>query len=199
MLKTISSVCARRCDWRWFKVVALFLFNFIDSTKRICVRNSALASWDIDRASAEDEGLYECVAQSKAGQGRALTQLTVRGMSPTIAKSSDLHMHLQLQHGCDLSSSQLNLRCMFKTSKLYKTPTQTFIWAKHVPHGLYTVDNAGLMLWLYRASSSPKATGQCDFLCGGRGGAVLQSGRLHAPQLDVVQSGPCHSGPHRGV
>lgn len=135
-------------------------------------------------------------------QGRAGTCLDPADCSRYVShncKSSDLHMHLQLQHGCDLSSSQLNLRCMFKTSKLYKTPTQTFIWAKHVPHGLYTVDNVGLMLWLYRASSSPKATGQCDFLCGGRGGAVLQSGRLHAPQLDVVQIGSCHSGPHRGV
>uniref|UniRef100_A0A3B5AUN6 Cell adhesion molecule-related/down-regulated by oncogenes n=1 Tax=Stegastes partitus TaxID=144197 RepID=A0A3B5AUN6_9TELE len=40
--------------------------------------NSAIASWEISKASAEDEGLYECVAQSSAGQGRALTQLTVR-------------------------------------------------------------------------------------------------------------------------
>lgn len=57
----------------------------------VCIRNSALASWEIDHASAEDEGLYECVAQSKAGQGRALTRLTVRGMSPTTAKLRSAH------------------------------------------------------------------------------------------------------------
>lgn len=91
ILKTISSLCARVCDWMWFKVVVLFLLNFINSTKGICIRNSALASWEIDRASAEDEGLYECIAQSKAGQGRALTQLNVRGMSPTIAKLRSAH------------------------------------------------------------------------------------------------------------
>uniref|UniRef100_A0A665WWJ3 Hemicentin 2 n=1 Tax=Echeneis naucrates TaxID=173247 RepID=A0A665WWJ3_ECHNA len=39
-------------------------------------QNSARASWEIALASAEDEGLYECMAQSSAGQGRALTQLT---------------------------------------------------------------------------------------------------------------------------
>ncbi|TWW61140.1 Hemicentin-1 [Takifugu flavidus] len=47
-------------------------------------QNSALASWEIDHASAEDEGLYECVAQSKAGQGRALTQLTIREPPPVL-------------------------------------------------------------------------------------------------------------------
>ncbi|TKS79048.1 Hemicentin-2 [Collichthys lucidus] len=47
-------------------------------------QNSAIASWEIARASAEDEGLYECVAQSSAGQGRALTQLTVREPSPVL-------------------------------------------------------------------------------------------------------------------
>uniref|UniRef100_A0A3Q3GE37 Hemicentin 2 n=1 Tax=Labrus bergylta TaxID=56723 RepID=A0A3Q3GE37_9LABR len=39
-------------------------------------QNSAIASWEISHVSAEDEGLYECKAQSTAGQGRALTQLT---------------------------------------------------------------------------------------------------------------------------
>lgn len=63
----------------------------MNSTKSICVRNSALASWEIDHASAEDEGLYECIAQSKAGQGRALAQLTVRGMSPTIVQLTSAH------------------------------------------------------------------------------------------------------------
>ncbi|KAM9858177.1 hemicentin-1 [Aulostomus maculatus] len=47
-------------------------------------QNSAMASWEIDHASAEDEGLYECVAQSSAGQGRALTQLTVREPPPVL-------------------------------------------------------------------------------------------------------------------
>uniref|UniRef100_M3ZDA5 Cell adhesion molecule-related/down-regulated by oncogenes n=1 Tax=Xiphophorus maculatus TaxID=8083 RepID=M3ZDA5_XIPMA len=40
--------------------------------------NSAVASWEIGHASGEDEGTYECVAQSSAGQGRALTQLTIQ-------------------------------------------------------------------------------------------------------------------------
>lgn len=109
----------------------LFLLNFIISTMGICIRNSALASWEIDRASADDEGLYECIAQSKAGQGRALAQLTVRGMSPTIVQLRS-HMHPQLQHSFNLSSSQLDLKWMFKTSKLHKTPTQAFILAKNV-------------------------------------------------------------------
>ncbi|XP_061672486.1 hemicentin-1 [Syngnathoides biaculeatus] len=47
-------------------------------------QKSATASWDIDRASAEDEGFYECIAQSGAGQGRALTQLTVREPPPVL-------------------------------------------------------------------------------------------------------------------
>lgn len=72
--------------------MVLFLFNFTYSTKGVCIRNSALASWEIYRASAEDEGLYECIAQSKAGQGRASTQLTVRGMSPTAAKLRPAHV-----------------------------------------------------------------------------------------------------------
>ncbi|KAF3851040.1 hypothetical protein F7725_012812 [Dissostichus mawsoni] len=47
-------------------------------------QNSAIASWEIGHASAEDEGLYECIAQSSAGQGRALTQLTVRDPPPVL-------------------------------------------------------------------------------------------------------------------
>uniref|UniRef100_A0AAQ5YWH8 Ig-like domain-containing protein n=1 Tax=Amphiprion ocellaris TaxID=80972 RepID=A0AAQ5YWH8_AMPOC len=47
-------------------------------------QNSAIASWEISKASAEDEGLYECIAQSSAGQGRALTQLTVREPPPVL-------------------------------------------------------------------------------------------------------------------
>lgn len=47
----------------------------------LCVRNSAVASWEIAHALGEDEGAYECVAQSSVGQGWALTQLTVQGMS----------------------------------------------------------------------------------------------------------------------
>ncbi len=42
-------------------------------------RSSVKASWEIPHASGSDEGAYECVAQSTAGMGRALTQLTVRG------------------------------------------------------------------------------------------------------------------------
>uniref|UniRef100_A0A8D2ZR19 Hemicentin-1 n=1 Tax=Scophthalmus maximus TaxID=52904 RepID=A0A8D2ZR19_SCOMX len=47
-------------------------------------QNSAIASWEIPHASAEDEGLYECIAQSSAGQGRALAQLTVREPPPVL-------------------------------------------------------------------------------------------------------------------
>ncbi|CAB1456761.1 unnamed protein product [Pleuronectes platessa] len=47
-------------------------------------QNSAIASWEIAHASAEDEGHYECIAQSSAGQGRALTQLTVREPPPVL-------------------------------------------------------------------------------------------------------------------
>ncbi|XP_023249744.1 hemicentin-1-like [Seriola lalandi dorsalis] len=47
-------------------------------------QNSAIASWEIAHASVEDEGLYECTAQSTAGQGRALTQLTVREPPPVL-------------------------------------------------------------------------------------------------------------------
>ncbi|XP_029295180.1 LOW QUALITY PROTEIN: hemicentin-1 [Cottoperca gobio] len=47
-------------------------------------QSSGTASWEIVHPSAEDEGLYECIAQSNAGQGRALTQLTVREPSPEL-------------------------------------------------------------------------------------------------------------------
>ncbi|XP_071783895.2 hemicentin-1 [Centroberyx gerrardi] len=47
-------------------------------------QNSAKASWEIAHASGEDEGLYECIVQSSAGQGRALTQLTVREPPPVL-------------------------------------------------------------------------------------------------------------------
>ncbi|XP_073692711.1 hemicentin-1 [Garra rufa] len=42
------------------------------------------ASWEIPHASGSDEGAYECVAQSTAGMGRALTQLTVREPPPVL-------------------------------------------------------------------------------------------------------------------
>ncbi|KAL0979469.1 hypothetical protein UPYG_G00185480 [Umbra pygmaea] len=45
---------------------------------------SGKASWDILHASGEDEGPYECIAQSSAGLGRALTQLTVREPPPVL-------------------------------------------------------------------------------------------------------------------
>uniref|UniRef100_H2MDX8 Hemicentin 2 n=1 Tax=Oryzias latipes TaxID=8090 RepID=H2MDX8_ORYLA len=45
---------------------------------------SAVASWEIARASANDEGLYECIATSTVGQGRALTQLTVQEPPPVL-------------------------------------------------------------------------------------------------------------------
>ncbi|XP_051950032.1 hemicentin-1 [Xyrauchen texanus] len=46
--------------------------------------SSAEASWKIPHASGNDEGAYECVAQSTAGTGRALTQLTVREPPPIL-------------------------------------------------------------------------------------------------------------------
>ncbi|XP_036382492.1 hemicentin-1 [Megalops cyprinoides] len=47
-------------------------------------QSSSRASWEIPHASAEDEGQYECVAQSSAGLGRAQTQLTVREPPPAL-------------------------------------------------------------------------------------------------------------------
>ncbi|XP_056628956.1 hemicentin-1 isoform X2 [Triplophysa dalaica] len=46
--------------------------------------SSFKASWEIPRASGDDEGGYECVAQSTAGMGRALTQLIVREPPPVL-------------------------------------------------------------------------------------------------------------------
>ncbi|XP_016112004.1 hemicentin-1 [Sinocyclocheilus grahami] len=46
--------------------------------------SSVKASWEIPHASGSDEGAYECVAQSSAGMGRALTQLTVREPPPVL-------------------------------------------------------------------------------------------------------------------
>ncbi|XP_014015728.2 hemicentin-1 [Salmo salar] len=45
---------------------------------------SGKAFWEIPHASGEDEGPYECIAQSSAGLGRALTQLTVREPTPVL-------------------------------------------------------------------------------------------------------------------
>ncbi|XP_028312888.1 hemicentin-1 [Gouania willdenowi] len=50
-------------------------------------QNSAITSWKIVAASAEDEGLYECIAQSSVGQGRALTQFNVREPPPVLKPS----------------------------------------------------------------------------------------------------------------
>lgn len=47
-------------------------------------QNSAVASWEITHASGEDEGVYECIAQSTVGQGQAVTQLTVREPPPVL-------------------------------------------------------------------------------------------------------------------
>ncbi|CAL8343147.1 unnamed protein product [Lota lota] len=45
---------------------------------------SGKALWEIPQASGEDEGPYECIAQSTAGEGRALTQLVVREPAPVL-------------------------------------------------------------------------------------------------------------------
>nr|XP_046206515.1 hemicentin-1-like [Oncorhynchus gorbuscha] len=45
---------------------------------------SGKAFWEIPHASGEDEGSYECIAQSSAGLRRALTQLTVREPPPVL-------------------------------------------------------------------------------------------------------------------
>uniref|UniRef100_A0A3Q2GH42 Hemicentin-1 n=1 Tax=Cyprinodon variegatus TaxID=28743 RepID=A0A3Q2GH42_CYPVA len=47
-------------------------------------QNSGVASWEIAHASGEDEGTYECMAQSSAGQGQALTRLTVQEPPPVL-------------------------------------------------------------------------------------------------------------------
>ncbi|KAM9743449.1 hemicentin-1 [Menidia menidia] len=47
-------------------------------------QNSAAASWKIAQVSGEDDGAYECIAQSSAGQGRALTQLTIQEPPPVL-------------------------------------------------------------------------------------------------------------------
>ncbi|XP_056132043.1 hemicentin-1 [Lampris incognitus] len=47
-------------------------------------QTSTKASWEIAHASGEDEGPYECIAQSSAGQGHALTELTVREPPPVL-------------------------------------------------------------------------------------------------------------------
>ncbi|KAL4660770.1 hemicentin-1-like [Arapaima gigas] len=48
------------------------------------VQSSGKALWEIAQASGEDEGLYECVAESSAGQGRAETQLIIREPPPVL-------------------------------------------------------------------------------------------------------------------
>lgn len=122
-------------------------------TDRAClsIRNSAIASWEIARASAEDEGLYECIAQSSAGQGRALTELTVRGLSHT--HNANTHTHTPPQMFClHTSQSQRDFEIsarhffffylwfMAKTSTWYKACQQ-----KHFLHCLFTADNSSLM------------------------------------------------------
>ncbi|XP_055367591.1 hemicentin-1 [Betta splendens] len=47
-------------------------------------QTSSITSWEIASASAEDEGVYECIAQSSVGQGRAMTQLSVREPPPVL-------------------------------------------------------------------------------------------------------------------
>ncbi|XP_068166004.1 hemicentin-1 [Antennarius striatus] len=61
-----------------------FARNGVPIGEEASFQTSATASWEIAHASAEDEGLYECVAQSSAGQGRGLTELTVREPPPVL-------------------------------------------------------------------------------------------------------------------
>lgn len=74
----------------------------------LCFRVPASASWEVPHASAEDEGLYECIVRSSAGEGRALTQLTVRGMSHAyIDASTHTQSHppaSQSQQGFEIGS-----------------------------------------------------------------------------------------------
>nr|XP_015827628.2 hemicentin-1 [Nothobranchius furzeri] len=53
-------------------------------------QNSAAASWEIAHASGEDEGSYECIAQSSVGQGRAFTQLTVQEPPPALKPGANV-------------------------------------------------------------------------------------------------------------
>lgn len=83
MLKSIYNACESfYLNVKQNKLLLLLSYSS-KQTKCVCNRISAITSWEIGQASAEDEGLYECVAQSNAGQGRALTQLTIRGMPHT--------------------------------------------------------------------------------------------------------------------
>ncbi|XP_067377843.1 hemicentin-1 isoform X1 [Channa argus] len=61
-----------------------FTRNGIKLGEETFFQTSAITSWEIAHASAADEGLYECIAQSSAGQGGALTQLTVREPPPIL-------------------------------------------------------------------------------------------------------------------
>ncbi|XP_072563615.1 hemicentin-1 [Paramormyrops kingsleyae] len=47
-------------------------------------QSSDKASWEIPRVSGEDEGAYECVAESRVGRGRAETQLVVKDPLPVL-------------------------------------------------------------------------------------------------------------------
>ncbi|XP_072244443.1 hemicentin-1 [Leuresthes tenuis] len=53
-------------------------------------QNSDIASWRIAHVSGEDEGAYECIAQSSVGQGQAITQLTVQEPPPVLKPAENV-------------------------------------------------------------------------------------------------------------
>ncbi len=122
------------CNVKWDLVVIVILQPTNQAC--LCIRNSAIASWEIAHASAEDEGLYECVAQSSAGQGRALTQLTVRGMSRTCT-------HTAMQAHTHASSVSLPA-CITVTARLWNKFPAIFIsdlWLKRQHDTKHTSTN----------------------------------------------------------
>uniref|UniRef100_A0A671UMA6 Ig-like domain-containing protein n=1 Tax=Sparus aurata TaxID=8175 RepID=A0A671UMA6_SPAAU len=64
-----------------------FTRNGITLGEERSFQNSAIASWEIARASAEDEGLYECIAQSSAGQGRQFDVSTETEPPPVLKRA----------------------------------------------------------------------------------------------------------------
>ncbi|XP_037392153.1 hemicentin-2 isoform X1 [Pygocentrus nattereri] len=69
--------------------------------------SSARASWEISHASLKDEGIYECVARSVAGVGRALTHLSVTEAPLVVVFPHTLSFTLgeQIRLSCSASGS----------------------------------------------------------------------------------------------
>lgn len=55
-----------------------------DHTACCFCRESGNSSWEIPRASKAEEGVYQCIAVSRAGTGRASAQIVITGGSPSL-------------------------------------------------------------------------------------------------------------------